>query len=766
MEPVRTHAQANAATGPLRDRTPAIGRDPLAAAGNMAMQALLRGGLVRAKLTVGGRDDPEEREADATADRIMRSADTSCCASCGNGGNCEDDTARRKPDGAGAATMSRGAEAQIRSLGGGGETLSLHLRAFFEPRLDRDLSDVRVHRDGAAADSARGIGARAYTLGSDIAFASGQWQPDTNSGRHLIAHELAHVAQNGAAVRRAPDNQSAQGAQATGPQAQQGQASLAGDVNLGAIDDFLAVADSTAGSLVMWTLLPGGTTDALRAARPLIALAVDIYRNPDPYIERLKAFLLSKVLAASDKAVETAMGAAPKTPAFNGPACVWRHLENKLLTLKDEWWEVLKAMGSDLIWPWPGVATDFSAIWSELKLLWGNLKNLEFSRAVDNVLAVLRHLNSAAGRLYGWFLLGSVFVGAVLGAIGGAAAGGVGAAPGALAGAGAGLALAGEVGYGLLIATLAIEFSSILKASANLAGDRRSPSEKECDCEVIASSSLTIGISLLLAFLGSLAGKFAKSIVQRAFARIKTPTGTVDIWDPSLVRRPGGRPESRGDILEARLSMAEMARVVFRRYRVAITDNLTVRDNFPGIDLTERSTINMTNQTTGQPIGDVQALNQAFTNGQRVRINVDGGDVFQVKSHGARAATPGGPTSSQLNLADITREIGDLSNFNSGNITFTRGGPHPVTLTNIASRTLVVFLQEGLAPADEAAARAAATASNVNLQLVTGAVPPGHPAMIAWDALPGALMELGQSGVRATTETQQRQQRQPVECPP
>jgi len=214
MDPPRTHTHANAAAGPLPDRTSAIECDfPAAAASNLAMQALLRGGVARAKLAVGGRDDPEEREADATADRIMRSADASCCSSWGSGGSCEDETARREPGGAGASTLSRGAETQVRSLTGKGENLSLHLRAFFEPRLGRDLSHVRVHHDAAAADSARGIGARAYTLGSDVAFASGQWQPDTDSGRHLIAHELAHLAQNGAAVRRdgppAPVDQSA-----------------------------------------------------------------------------------------------------------------------------------------------------------------------------------------------------------------------------------------------------------------------------------------------------------------------------------------------------------------------------------------------------------------------------------------------------------------------------------------------------------------------------------------------------------------------------
>ena len=93
---------------------------------------------------------------------------------------------------------------------------------------------------------------------------------------------------------------------------------------------------------------------------------------------------------------------------------------------------------------------------------------LEFNRAADDALSILRHLNAAAGRLYGWFLIGSVLVGALLGGVARVAAGGVGAVPGAIAGAAGGLAFAGEIGYGLLIATLAIEGASILKGRYNL----------------------------------------------------------------------------------------------------------------------------------------------------------------------------------------------------------------------------------------------------------------------------------------------------------
>jgi hypothetical protein len=70
-----------------------------------------------------------------------------------------------------------------------------------------DLSAVRVHTDPVAASSAEQIGARAYSLGSHVVFAPGQYAPSTSAGRHVLTHELAHVAQqssggDGAVVRR------------------------------------------------------------------------------------------------------------------------------------------------------------------------------------------------------------------------------------------------------------------------------------------------------------------------------------------------------------------------------------------------------------------------------------------------------------------------------------------------------------------------------------------------------------------------------------
>jgi hypothetical protein len=84
-----------------------------------------------------------------------------------------------------------------------GQPLPGSARRFFEPRLGHDLERVRVHTDGEAAHAARGIGARAYTLGNDIVFAAGAYDPDRDTGRRLLAHELVHVLQQarGAPVR-------------------------------------------------------------------------------------------------------------------------------------------------------------------------------------------------------------------------------------------------------------------------------------------------------------------------------------------------------------------------------------------------------------------------------------------------------------------------------------------------------------------------------------------------------------------------------------
>ncbi len=80
----------------------------------------------------------------------------------------------------------------------GGSELDGATRGKMEKALGAELSGVRVHTDGDAAQRSEQLGARAYTEGADVHFAAGQFQPGTKEGDRLIAHELTHVIQGGA----------------------------------------------------------------------------------------------------------------------------------------------------------------------------------------------------------------------------------------------------------------------------------------------------------------------------------------------------------------------------------------------------------------------------------------------------------------------------------------------------------------------------------------------------------------------------------------
>ncbi len=85
---------------------------------------------------------------------------------------------------------------QVRSvLSRSGEPLEPAVAADMSARLGADLSDVRIHRDAAASESARAVNANAFTVGSDIVFQSGQYDPSGPAGQRTLAHELTHVVQ-------------------------------------------------------------------------------------------------------------------------------------------------------------------------------------------------------------------------------------------------------------------------------------------------------------------------------------------------------------------------------------------------------------------------------------------------------------------------------------------------------------------------------------------------------------------------------------------
>ena len=102
---------------------------------------------------------------------------------------------------AGNASVSAALEEQEPSLvkdvvgSGGGSPLDRETRGFMESRLGADFGDVRIHTDSKASESAKSVQAHAYTVGNDVVFQSGKYEPDSDSGKRMLAHELTHVVQ-------------------------------------------------------------------------------------------------------------------------------------------------------------------------------------------------------------------------------------------------------------------------------------------------------------------------------------------------------------------------------------------------------------------------------------------------------------------------------------------------------------------------------------------------------------------------------------------
>jgi hypothetical protein len=77
--------------------------------------------------------------------------------------------------------------------GGSGAPVGDDIRRKVEHATGTDLGAVRVHSGAESQAAAAAVGARAFTVGQDVHFASGEYQPGAHSGDHLIAHELAHT---------------------------------------------------------------------------------------------------------------------------------------------------------------------------------------------------------------------------------------------------------------------------------------------------------------------------------------------------------------------------------------------------------------------------------------------------------------------------------------------------------------------------------------------------------------------------------------------
>jgi uncharacterized protein DUF4157 len=80
-------------------------------------------------------------------------------------------------------------------LSSSGQPLDIDTQAFMESRFGHDFSQVRVHTDEQAMESARSVNALVYTVGQNVVFGQGQYAPETSEGKMLLVHELTHVVQ-------------------------------------------------------------------------------------------------------------------------------------------------------------------------------------------------------------------------------------------------------------------------------------------------------------------------------------------------------------------------------------------------------------------------------------------------------------------------------------------------------------------------------------------------------------------------------------------
>jgi len=167
--------------------------------------------ILQAKLKMGEPEDQYEQEADRVADQVMGMSESTIQRQ--EELEDEEDIIQRQST---ETDIHAGANASVDQeldqkpnaadvppvvhevLNTSGQQLSAETRAFFEPRFGRDFSQVRVHTDAKAAESAQAINALAYTAGQNIVFGEGQYAPGANQGKRLLAHELTHVIQQSA----------------------------------------------------------------------------------------------------------------------------------------------------------------------------------------------------------------------------------------------------------------------------------------------------------------------------------------------------------------------------------------------------------------------------------------------------------------------------------------------------------------------------------------------------------------------------------------
>jgi len=206
-EKVRSSPAANPMQGVLQ-RKCACGNSA-GSSGSCAECQSKQEGILQTKLQIGAAGDRYEQEADLVAAQVMRMSEPSVQRQGEPEAEDEVGMVKRKAI-ANSITPLKSTSANHNQsfevppivdevLRSPGQSLDLVTRALMEPRFGHDFSQVRIHTGGVAAQSASEVNAHAYTVGKNIVFGEGQYEPSTEEGRKLVAHELVHVLQQSGA---------------------------------------------------------------------------------------------------------------------------------------------------------------------------------------------------------------------------------------------------------------------------------------------------------------------------------------------------------------------------------------------------------------------------------------------------------------------------------------------------------------------------------------------------------------------------------------
>lgn len=163
--------------------------------------------VIQPSLNINKEDDEYEKEANHVADKVMKMSDPDEGKKMREEGQAfrmpeEPETIQKMSDSSSGLEASPNVEKGISSSKGNGQSLAADTQHELEEKIGADFSDVNIHTDHNAVQMNKEIGAKAFTHGNDIYFNQGQYNPASDQGKHLIAHELTHVVQQGTGLMR------------------------------------------------------------------------------------------------------------------------------------------------------------------------------------------------------------------------------------------------------------------------------------------------------------------------------------------------------------------------------------------------------------------------------------------------------------------------------------------------------------------------------------------------------------------------------------